>query len=110
MWGAVGGRFTFRTRRFANPKPKFRLQSLPRPSYVVPFWVVYYNPLPKIHNRPKKELHRSPWVGLEDWGLGLRAQVWDARVVRFAGSWFRFKSEVLRLWDGGLCLSAKVQA
>ena len=35
---------------------------LPRPSYVVPFWVVYYNPLPKNYNRPKKELHRSPWV------------------------------------------------
>ena len=35
---------------------------LPRPSYVVPSWVVYYNPLPKIHDRPKKELHRSPWV------------------------------------------------
>ena len=36
-----------------------------RPSYVVPFWVVYYNSLPKSHNRPKKELHRSPWVHLK---------------------------------------------
>ena len=35
---------------------------LPRPSYVVPFWVVYYNSLPKNHNKPKKELHWSPWV------------------------------------------------
>ena len=35
---------------------------LPRPSYVVPFWVVYYNPLPKNYDEPKKELHRSPWV------------------------------------------------
>ena len=36
--------------------------SLPRPCYVVPFRVVYYNPLPKNHNRPKNELHRSPCV------------------------------------------------
>ena len=27
------------------------------------FWVVYYNPLPQNHNKPKKELHWSPWVG-----------------------------------------------
>ena len=37
---------------------------IPRPSYVVPFWVIYYNPL-KNHNRPKKELHWSPWVGTQ---------------------------------------------
>ena len=59
------------------------------------------NPKPKF---------RLESLGLEGWGLGLRAQVRDARVIRFAGSWFRFKSEVLRLWDGGLCLSGKVQA
>ena len=34
----------------------------PRPSHVVPYWVVYYNPLPKNHNKPKKELHWSPWA------------------------------------------------
>ena len=38
-------------------------KDLPRPSYVAPFWVVYYNPLPQNHNKPKKELHWSPWVG-----------------------------------------------
>ena len=38
---------------------------LPRPSYIVPFWAAYYTPLPKNHNRPKKELHKSPWVGSE---------------------------------------------
>ena len=38
------------------------VETLPRPSYAVLFWVVYYNPLPKNHNRPKKELHWSPWV------------------------------------------------
>ena len=37
-------------------------QTLPRPSNVVPFWVVYYDPLQKNHNRPKQGLHRSPWV------------------------------------------------
>ena len=37
---------------------------LPRPSYVVPSWVAYYDPLPKNHNRPKKELHQSSWVEL----------------------------------------------
>ena len=26
------------------------------------FWVVYYNPVPKNHNKPKKELHWRPWV------------------------------------------------
>ena len=25
----------------------------PRPSYVVPFWVPYYNPLPQNHKNPK---------------------------------------------------------
>ena len=38
---------------------------LPKPSHVVPFWVVYYTPLPKNHNKPKKELHRSPWVVIQ---------------------------------------------
>ena len=37
--------------------------SLPRLSYVVPSWVVYYNPLPKKNiTDPKKELHWSLWV------------------------------------------------
>ena len=41
-------------------KGSTRCWHLPRPSNVVPFWVVYYNPLPKNHNNPKKELHWSP--------------------------------------------------
>ena len=45
---------------------------IPRPSYVVPFWVVYVNPLPKNHDIPKKELHRSPLVR---WCLGSRGPV-----------------------------------
>ena len=44
----------------------FKVQGLPRPSYVVPFWVVYDNPLPKNHNKPKKEQHWSPWVGFRN--------------------------------------------
>ena len=35
------------------------VKGLLRPSYVVPFWVVYYSPLTQKHNRPKKGLHRS---------------------------------------------------
>ena len=35
---------------------------LPRPSYVVLFWVVYIIPYPKTHSKPKKELHWSPGV------------------------------------------------
>ena len=42
------------------PHPK--LQNLPRPFYVVPFWVVYNHLYPKTRNKPKKELHRSFWV------------------------------------------------
>ena len=38
------------------------VDSIPNPSYVVPFWVVYYNFLTKNPYNPKKELHRSPWV------------------------------------------------
>ena len=41
---------------------------LPKPSYVVPFWVVYYIPLPKTIKKPKKELHWSPWVGFREDG------------------------------------------
>ena len=44
---------------------KFRVEGLGSRvySYVVPFWLVYQNPLPKNHNKLKKELHKSPWVG-----------------------------------------------
>ena len=50
------------TKRGYQEEPEEKQRDLPKSFYVVPFWVVYYNPLPKIHNRPKKELHRSPWV------------------------------------------------
>ena len=51
--------------------PGITVAALPRPSYVVPFWVVCCNPLPKNHNRPKKELHRSPWVDVKAHDLRL---------------------------------------
>ena len=36
---------------------------VPRPSDVVPVWVVdYIIPYPKTHNKPQKELHWSLWV------------------------------------------------
>ena len=38
----------------------FGVQGLPRPSYVVPFCVVYYNPLPKNHTEPKKGTTLEP--------------------------------------------------
>ena len=39
-------------------------RALPKGSNVVPFWVACCNPLPKNHNKPKKELHWSPWVNV----------------------------------------------
>ena len=36
---------------------------LPRPSRIVPCWLVYYNPVPKTMTDPEKELRKSPWVG-----------------------------------------------
>ena len=33
--------------------------------YVVPLWLVYHNPLPKSHNKPKKELHWSTRLSLK---------------------------------------------